>query len=152
MNCCRAVKELSRDIYPTELGSGGLVQSLGDLASHAEDRHGVRCPFTFSIDHAPPGHEIALHLFYIAQEAIKNAINHGKAKKIAIRLQSRQGRTSLGIEDDGVGFHPGEQAEGIGLRIIRYRARVMGASLDLTSKPGEGTRLTCLLDATPLKE
>ncbi len=86
---------------------------------------------------------VANHIYRIAQEAVNNAVKHGKAKHISIELSAPQGRMQLSVHDDGMGFHPyliGKNA-GMGLQIMRYRAKMIGASLDIESDPGHGSRI-----------
>ena len=88
---------------------------------------------------------IALHLYYIVQEAIANAAKHGKAKSVLITLNPVNDRFALMIKDDGAGFSAnGARQSGMGLRIMDYRARVIGATLEVKSAPGAGTQLTCV--------
>jgi two-component system CheB/CheR fusion protein len=87
----------------------------------------------------------ALHLYYIAQEAVLNAAKHGNAASVLINLSRANDRFALTVQDDGSGFDlPGAGGTGMGIRIMRYRARVIGATLDLKSKPGQGTQVTCM--------
>ena len=91
---------------------------------------------------------VATHLYRIAQEAVTNAVKHGKSKRIEIGLAQTSTRITVMVKDDGVGFsakHP--KKGGMGLRIMQYRARVIGATLNLQSAPGKGTQLTCLFSA-----
>jgi two-component system CheB/CheR fusion protein len=88
---------------------------------------------------------IALHLYYIAQEAVANAAKHGQAKHVQITLQPYKDRYALAVQDDGAGFSlNGHPQTGMGLRIMRYRARVIGATLEVNSAPGEGTTVRCV--------
>ena len=89
----------------------------------------------------------ANHLYRIAQEATNNAITHGHAKHISIELSMHQGKIQLTIHDDGSGFQPEQLSEdaGMGLQIMRYRANLIGARLDIESAPGNGTQITASL-------
>jgi two-component system CheB/CheR fusion protein len=89
--------------------------------------------------------DVALHLYYIVQEAVLNAAKHGNATQINITLACKGDRFVLTIQDDGSGFElSGSNYTGMGIRIMRYRARVIGATLDLKSRPGQGTQVTCV--------
>jgi len=93
-----------------------------------------------------------LHLYYIVQEAVLNAAKHGKAAQIIISLARTGDRLVLTIQDDGSGFElSGNNSTGMGIRIMRYRARVIGATLDLKSRPGQGTQVTCVFYSAPQK-
>jgi signal transduction histidine kinase len=88
---------------------------------------------------------VAIHLYYIVLEAIANASKHGRAQNVEIKLQPAGARYRLSIQDDGAGFLTSEKSPaGMGIGIMRYRARVIGATLNLQSQPGSGTAVTCL--------
>ena len=92
----------------------------------------------------PLENSVALHIFYIAQEAVLNAAKHSNADMITIRLACSPGEIRLSVRDNGVGFHVNEaRRAGMGIAIMGYRARVIGANLDLKTTPGHGTELTC---------
>jgi len=83
----------------------------------------------------------------MAQEATLNAVRHGKAATVKISLEPAGNRFKLVIQDDGAGFAAaGANRAGMGLRIMRYRAKVIGATLDLQSEPGRGARVTCVFN------
>ena len=85
----------------------------------------------------------ATHLYHIAQEACTNALKHARADSIAVRLFLADDGVSLEVRDDGVGMpQPGHQ-EGLGLRIMRNRASVMGAELTIEPVEPHGTLVTC---------
>ena len=91
---------------------------------------------------------IASQLFRIAQEATNNAIKHANAKRIRIEFKEDANNVILSIVDDGKGFEPDYQSSGMGLRIMRYRARMIGAGLEVsTSDPSKslGTSVTVKL-------
>lgn len=86
-----------------------------------------------------------MHLYRIAQEAVANAVRHGKAKHVVIRLNSKRTELEMSIKDDGIGMaHAGsKQTMGMGLRTMRYRAQALGAQLEIQSQPGAGTTVIC---------
>jgi signal transduction histidine kinase len=85
----------------------------------------------------------ATALYRIAQEALANVYRHGRASQISLRLAFAEGSVILEVSDNGVGFASGdEQAlSGRGLRNMRQRAAELGGTLDITSAPGQGTRV-----------
>ena len=135
---------VARGLFPVRLEENGLVSALEELAGNASQLFQIKC--AFAAENAPErvDNAVALHLFYIVQEAVANAVKHGKAKNVRISLEKKNQRYALKIKDDGVGFplnnnnHPG-----MGLRIMNYRARVIGATFQLKSDPGAGTQITC---------
>ena len=83
-------------------------------------------------------------LFRIAQEAVHNAIRHGRGKSITLSLEMRGSEGVLRVEDDGVGIDSkSEGPGGIGLNTMKYRAHLIGGGLEISSSPGEGTAVTC---------
>ncbi len=136
---------VARGLFPVRLDEKGLVASLEELAANASEVYKIDCRF---IANGPPvavENEIALHLYYIVLEALANAAKHSSASTVEISLQPSGDRWLLTIEDDGVGFSlPAQNQDGMGVRILHYRARVIGATLNLQSLPGSGTTVTCL--------
>ena len=135
---------VARGLFPVRLEENGLVSALEEMAGNASSLYGIKCRFT--CDRVPPAMEngAALHLYCIAQEAVLNAAKHGKAANVLISLSRANDRFALTVQDDGAGFElPRTGGTGMGVRIMRYRARVIGATLDLKSKPGQGTQVTC---------
>ncbi len=89
---------------------------------------------------------MATHLYRIAQEATGNAIKHAQAKSIVVSLKQSDGELTLTIKDNGRGFSRGSIAiEGMGLRIMEYRADMIGAMLRVDSTVGKGTTVACRL-------
>jgi signal transduction histidine kinase len=89
---------------------------------------------------------VATHLYRIAQEAIGNAIKHAQAKSIVLSLKQSDGELTLTVKDNGHGFERGSSVtEGMGLRIMEYRADMIGARLRVDSTIGKGTTVACRL-------
>ncbi len=130
-------RSLARGLAPIVLESEGLIAALSQLAANTEQMFQVKC--TFQADPAAniADHRIAIHLYRIAQEAISNAIRHGKSKRIVVCLQGSPERTVLLIKDHGRGLPPDvattsagpADRRGLGLRIMKYRAGIIGGSL-----------------------
>ncbi len=143
------VRNLAKGFYPVELERRGLFFALGEIAHTTEQTFGVRC--TLKVDESDgtePKGPPAIQLFRIAQEAVYNAIKHARAKQITIQLATTDGRTALIVQDDGVGLPPSvNEAKGMGLRIMDYRARMIGAQFDLRRGPNGGTIMTCSFPA-----
>jgi len=77
---------------------------------------------------------------------VTNAVKHGHSRQVIIDLSHRGGTVALSIHDDGVGFPVvPEHKEGMGLRIMNYRANMIGASLKIQKNPNGGTMVTCVL-------
>jgi PAS domain S-box-containing protein len=135
----------ARGLYPVRLEEDGLVSALEELAANTGSLFNLRC--RFSCEDPPPAmaKEVSLHLYYIVQEAVVNAAKHGKATDVAISLTRTDDRFVLEVQDNGAGFPwPDAGRTGMGIRIMRYRARVIGATLDLKSQRGQGTQVSCV--------
>lgn len=86
---------------------------------------------------------VAVQLYRIAQEAVHNAVEHGAATEVQIDLSSEDGHFILRIRDDGRGFDSTRGSNGMGLRIMQYRARSARGWCRVGSQPGRGTLVTC---------
>ncbi len=140
---------VARGLFPIGLEENGLVSALEELAVNTSNLFKVRCQFSAEGQLPKEENGVALHLYYIAQEAVLNAAKHGRADNISISLTRANDRFILAIRDDGSGFELSDHGfKGMGIRIMRYRARVIGATLDLKSQPGQGTQISCVFYAT----
>jgi signal transduction histidine kinase len=141
---------LARGLSPAPLGTNGLMSGLEELASSVTELFRVSCRFECEVPVLVENDIVATHLYRIAQEAITNAVRHGKSKNIVLRLFSRGGKTSLSIEDDGIGFPQKLQPiSGMGLRIMKSRAEMIGAALDVRRIGRKGTVVTCEAETRP---
>ena len=135
-------RNLAHGLSPLDVAADGLAPALQKLATQITELARVTCTFrNDGHDAVNDGHS-ATHLYRIAQEAVSNAIRHGKAENIEIRLARDAQRVVLSVRDDGRGF--GEQrGEGMGLQTMAYRAHMIGGVLSIESAPGGGTIVTC---------
>jgi signal transduction histidine kinase len=145
-NVTRQARGLIHGLSPIQVEVGGLMSALQGLTENASDLFKVsskfRCPRPVRIEKS----EVAGHLYRIAQEAIGNAIQHGQAKQILVSLKQLRQTAILAIEDNGSGFsREAAKVGGMGLRIMEYRAAVIGALLTIESKRQSGTKVTCKL-------
>ena len=139
------VRALSRGLDPIGLEADGLVNALGELARTFRAASGIPCEFRCD---RPVTLEAftATHLYRIAQEALTNAAKHAHAKHIVIRLAGGAESLSLRVEDDGIGIATvARDNEGMGLRVMRYRAGAIGAALTVSAGRNGGTVVTCTL-------
>jgi PAS domain S-box-containing protein len=137
-------RDLARGLCPVELENNGLHAALQDLSTTTEKLFNVSCTVECDPSVRIPDNNTALHLYRIAQEAINNAIKHGKAQRIVIRLLRGGGSVSLSVKDDGVGLPKNDtKRNGIGLRVMNYRAGMIGASLSIESPQAGGTLVSC---------
>lgn len=137
-------RNVARGLFPVRLEENGLVSALEELAHGASDRFKINCHFKCEAPPVMVDNEVALHLYFITQEAVLNAVKHGAATEVEVSLTPGGSRFVLTIADNGAGFQlAGDNRTGMGIRIMRHRARVIGATLALKSAPGRGTQLTC---------
>lgn len=134
---------LARGLSPVTLESEGLMSALQELAINTEKIFRVSCRFECNPPVLVRDFPAATHLFRLAQEAVSNAIKHGKAKRILICLKEERGRLALSIVDNGVGF-PAQilKTKGMGLRIMQSRAGMIGGTLAIERNAAGGTSVT----------
>jgi PAS domain S-box-containing protein len=138
-------RELARGLLPVLSDAHGLMSALQRWAGEVEDLFGVSCRFQCLTPVLIHDDAVATHLYYIAREAVNNAIKHGQPKHIVIRLAADQNQGALTIQDDGSGI--GDVAagnKGMGLHLMNYRARIIGGSLEVQRVASGGTVIACL--------
>jgi PAS domain S-box-containing protein len=143
-------RELARGLLPVVSDAHGLMSALQQWAGEVEDLFAVSCRFQCFTPVLIHDDTVATHLYYIAREAVNNAIKHGRARQIVICLAADQHQGVLTIQDDGYGIGkvaPGNK--GMGLHLMNYRARMVGGSLEVLPVPTGGTMVTCLFPALP---
>jgi PAS domain S-box-containing protein len=140
----RQTRLLARGLSPVTLDSEGLTSALQELASNTEKIFHVECRFQCGPGAGIQDQTKVIHLFRIAQEAISNALKHGKATRIVIRLAQEPGRLTLAVADNGSGFAaiPPDRS-GMGLRIMQSRAGMIGGTLTVENSPEGGGRVVC---------
>ncbi len=136
---------LARGLTPVLSDSGGLMSALQQWASEVEDLFRIRCLFDCEEPVLLDNAAAANHLYRIAQEAVHNAIKHGKAKNIRIGLCGGDMGGVLTVEDDGSGIaNDAGNGGGMGLHIMRYRAGMVGGVLRVERRVPQGTLVACL--------
>ncbi len=141
-------RQVARGLHPIEMQTGGIQDIFKELAATVSDRFHVTCRFECSQAMTLQDANIATHLLRIAQEAVSNAIRHGKARHINICLNSADDELELTITDDGGGLPVNPRnGNGMGLRLMAYRADMIGAIFSVEGLPTQGTRVTCKLAA-----
>lgn len=146
-------RTLARGLSPVMLEPEGLMNGLHELAVSTEHTYRISCLFNCPASVFIHNNAVATHLYRIAQEAIHNAIRHGKARFIVINLFTQNDRTVLGVKDDGLGFSTvPHNHKGMGLRVMQYRADMVGGSLVVQHDPDGGTSVICSLRAEPAPE
>lgn len=137
-------RELARGLSPVALNDAGLTAALETLAHNVFRAHGAWCGFVEDGCCPELQQETITHLVRIAQEAVRNAVTHGGAHEIEIRLTCVAGAGSLSIRDNGTGLPEQYRSEGgIGLHTMSYRAHAIGGSLTVAAQSGRGVIVTC---------
>jgi PAS domain S-box-containing protein len=155
-------RQIAHGLNPVDLDTGGLPAALEDLAQKVTESFGVRCMFKWDQIAQVRENVAANHLYRIAQEAVGNAIRHGKAGIITISLIESGPSQILSISDNGAGIprllgrqvkqglahnrHAGTPRQGMGLQTMQYRAQVIGGILAVTARKGGGTCVTCAVN------
>jgi PAS domain S-box-containing protein len=138
------LRDVARGLSKAEIDPAELAGALEELASRLSEISGISCVFHGDTTAAVEDSVVATHLYRIAQEACTNALKHAQARTVQVHLGAGRGVVTLRIRDDGIGVSD-RAKNGLGLRIMRNRASVIGA--DLTIEPGKrrGTVVTCTL-------
>ncbi len=140
---------VARGLFPVRLEENGLVSALEELADNAAARFKIACTFECTQPPSVVDNDTALHLYYTAQEALLNAARHSQATRVQLSLKPEGQRFKLIVSDNGTGLRlSGNGTGGMGIRIMRYRAKVIGATLDIRSEPGRGTDIICTFAPT----
>jgi PAS domain S-box-containing protein len=138
-------RRLATELRPGVLDDLGLVAALEWLAEDFQRRYKISCGFISEKEELEPGWERATAVFRIAQEALTNVVRHANATNVGIGLRTDADAMILEIEDNGIGIsEPSAPPEHhtLGLLGMRERAKHLGGSLEITSEPGKGTRVT----------
>jgi signal transduction histidine kinase len=147
-------RELARGLSPLTLETDGLVAAFEEMASRAKRLFKINCIFDSELDELPVAEDRAIHVYRIVQEAISNSVRHGKARNVRIAASMEDGRIAMTVTDDGSGLSAKTVAHpGLGLRIMQYRANLIGAELHVAraSEKG-GTIVSCALARTNITE
>lgn len=142
-----AIKEartLSHGLSPVPVTPEGLKDALTILARGITSNTGISCQFKSDDLVDIKDRTSAMQIYRIIQEAVNNAVKHAHANKITISINGDTEHYGLSVHDDGEGFDSSNtNGEGLGIRIMRYRASIIGCKLEVKSQPGEGTTVSC---------
>lgn len=151
----RAVEEtrrVSRGLSPVRPEPEGLDSALKELAAQTRNIFSIACQFRRTKPVLILDNEGATHLYRIAQEAVHNAVRHGRAQRISIRLSQRRGEVTLRIVDNGTGIRAlSPRRKGMGLRVMQYRAGLLRGALSVQRRGEGGTSVCCVAPATRLR-
>ncbi|HLP75551.1 MAG TPA: ATP-binding protein, partial [Candidatus Paceibacterota bacterium] len=144
--------DVAHDLATLDFGNRALPDALRELSAHAKASFKIACRFEAARNIPPLDGNVVRQLYKITQEALTNAIKHGKAERVTIALEKETDQLKLTIRNSGTPFPSviGQNA-GMGLRIMNYRANLIDASVEV--KPGrpDGTVVTCTVPIAPKK-
>ena len=140
------LRAVLRGLLPVAVDTEGLMAALSDLADRTQQEGKVTCVFDCPKPVLVADNLIATHLYLIAQEAVHNAVKHARRQNIRISLESNH-LLVLRVQDDGIGMPSPADREPrrLGLRIMRNRAAIIGATLTIEPAEPAGTVVTCAL-------
>ena len=142
-------RDLAHDLAALDSKGEDLPAALDSLARRASKLFKVSCRFERDGALPPLEPNVAAQLYKLAQEAVTNAIKHGQARRVGIRLVPDSARIILTIHNDGTPFSGlGDPAVGMGLKIMNYRAGLIGALLEFKSDGSPGARVICTVPLT----
>jgi len=134
-------RSVARGLYPVALEFGGINAALEQLAEHTRAHLRHDCVFEVDPYVQLQDPQVALNLYRVAQEAVNNAVKHGRAGQIRIALARVGSEHRLSISDDGRGL-PSQATGGLGLASMRFRARQLGGRLEIEPCLPRGTTVS----------
>ncbi|MDR8392386.1 PAS domain S-box protein [Aliifodinibius sp. S!AR15-10] len=135
---------LTRGLIPVKVESNGLDAALQQLTDYTSNLYDIEISYSNAKKNLPQDNTSAVNLYRIAQEAITNAVKHGKATSIHVALDSTDTHAILRITDNGIGFANAEtNKDGMGVRIMHFRAHMIGGSLEINKKKEKGAEIIC---------
>lgn len=140
---------ISRGLCPTHIAEKELELTLMEFCRDIEQIYDVSCRLEYGGSSISLKPQMATHIYYIAREAAYNAVKHGNAHNIVLSIFNTGNTATLEIYDDGSGFSGNIEGKGMGLRIMHYRARRIGATLDIRPDDKIGTRILLTFNLTP---
>lgn len=140
-----STRAVAHGLSPVTLQPGGLTAALRSLARRSRQIYGIRVRVRWKrSDETRVEATMADHLYRIVQEALANAVKHGRAQSVSILIRVGTDGVALTVSDDGIGMPEDlAPADGMGLKLMAYRAKLMGGVITVRSRPGHGTRIEC---------
>ena len=146
-------RHLAKGLLLAEIQRDGLVAALRGLAADASNQFHLVCEFRLEGECRIGVGSEAMHLLRIAQEAVNNAVRHGKARRIVVALTCQPDFLELIVRDNGIGLPPPPaRGEGLGLHIMAHRAQIIGSEFFIESARDGGTVVCCRLPQPPFSD
>jgi signal transduction histidine kinase len=145
------VHNVSRRLHPSQVELLGLVRALANFCKEFASRNSMEIRFVHPNLLSKPSHDVALCLFRVAQEAIRNVQKHSGAREALVELNEMACTLHLRVSDTGAGFDPAslDNTPGIGLLSMEERLRSMGGELAVQSSLGVGTTVEASIPLSP---
>jgi signal transduction histidine kinase len=135
---------IAKGLYPIEMQSDGLMHALGNFTANTSDMFGINCRFDCPVPVLIENSSTAAHLYRIAQEAVSNAIRHGRATDVEVLLEETDAGIRLRVSDNGVGVpDPLPAHDGMGLRTMADRASSIGGQFTIHPGMMGGAEVVC---------
>ncbi len=142
-------RSLAGGFFTAGFDVDGLAEALRKTARTAEEQNNIRCEIHWQENLIISNEDVVMHFFRIAQEAIRNAVKHAEPSRIQIDLRCESNHIKLTVEDDGKGISSIQksQPDRLGLRVMAYRASIIGGKLNIEKSSMGGTRIICAIPA-----
>ncbi len=142
-------RRTARGLCPVNFDENGLRSAIKDMLTKTSRMFNIKYRFLDRADIVIYNSNMAINMYHIVQEAVNNAIKHGKARLIEVVYKTDDENIFLSISDDGTGFCLNQKPNtGIGLDLMKYRARAIGGTLSVSSESGKGTEITLTIPKT----
>jgi signal transduction histidine kinase len=139
-----STRAMARGLAPVGADRGGLIAGLQSMTVRGMERYGIRAQFSTSLAEALTLDDgAATHLYRIAQEAFTNAIRHGRVTQVDIELATADGTLTLTVQDNGRGFDERSSGNGMGMKLMRYRAQMLGGDVTIANGSSGGVVVRC---------
>jgi PAS domain S-box-containing protein len=135
------VRRIAHELHPAVLDDLGLEPALRSYCAEVSGLARIPVKFSYQIQSEALPSEVALSLYRITQEALRNVARHSKASRAAVTLSGGADAIHLAITDLGIGFNPEHTSGGLGIASMRERVRQANGSMTVDSAPGKGTRI-----------
>jgi signal transduction histidine kinase len=141
------LRHLSHELHPGALEHLGLLEALRERCDDFKQESGITAQLEVADAWRDVSDALALCLYRVAQEALRNVATHAKAQNVTISLGQLNGRITMHVADDGCGFDPTAKSRRLGLGLVSLNERVhgLGGTLDVTTARGAGTRVAVTL-------
>jgi PAS domain S-box-containing protein len=139
-------RNISQNLLPKAIQDYGLELGIEALINQLRSSNKIEFYLYRNLDNVEIPENIQINLYRIAQEALNNAIKHGKPDNVNVQLVYTEGEILMVVEDDGRGFVPDEvSGDGLGLRSMKTRVGAMAANIDIVSTVGRGTIISVVV-------